>query len=284
MSANRSRALGARLGCALPLALVLAAVAHGAAHSRVSAQPKRQGAAARSGPSLEEVAIMLASSDDEELRSALESAALLPPADVVPLLEERIRLGLSRVLLDVALDSLQLLHDRSAVPLLRDLARHRRPEVRARALDVLSKLGGRDAISALERGVSDLDPQVRKASLDALAELQAADSLPTMRKALEREQEGAARAIGSVARASDVDELLGLLDRMPGERLAPLFEALFAREDMPEAEKLRAVAKLSATPHESARALLRALGEVLPARTSVRLRRALSDGAQRGMP
>lgn len=227
---------------------------------------------------------MLAASDEEELRTALESAATLPPRDVLPLLEERVRAGLTHELLEVALDTLLLLADPGSTPLLIELAQHRRPTIRMRALDALGRIKGPGAEQALVRGLGDLDPNVRKAAAEALGELGASSAFAPLTRALELGVDGAPRALGRVASTRDVPRLIELVGTRALEALTPLFEALFARREIADAEKLRAVQAIAALGGEEAQAQLAALATTLPPNASPQLRKALtqpSPGAQR---
>ncbi len=223
---------------------------------------------------------MLSSGQENEVRTALEAAAQLPAHEVVPLLDDRVRTGLPRGLLDVAIDTLFLLADRAAAPLLIDLSAHRRPEVRVRALEVLGRLKYAPAERTLSRALGDLVPEVRKAAAEGLGELGQHASAPVLMRAFERDVEGSARALGRVASSDDVPRLLEFVERVSLSRLTPMFEALLARREISEAAKLRCVDKLSSLDTEEARAELSALLAQLPREASPRLRRALTEAAQ----
>jgi HEAT repeat protein len=238
---------------------------------------------ARKQASLEEVAVMLSSNDEDEVRTALETAATLPVGDVLPMLDERIRSGLSRVLLDVAIDSLMLLDSKLEAPLLTDLARHRRPEVRVRALEAMGRMKAPTAEQVLTRGLGDQTPEVRKAAADALAELGTRSGMPALERALDRGVDGAARALGRLAKPDDVTRLLERVGRTPTTLLAPMFGALFARKDVPDPDKLRCIEKLASLGGDEASNALSELHAQLPAEVSPRVRKALAEAAQKGM-
>jgi hypothetical protein len=236
----------------------------------------------RSQISIEEVAVMLSSSDEDEVRTALETAATLPPREVLDVLEERVRGGLSRELLDVAIDSLLLLGDPSEATLLLDLARHRRPEVRVRALEVIGRLKLPHAEATLTRALSDSAPEVRKAAADALAQGGAHGSMSALYKALELGVDGAGHALGRLAKPDDLARLLTLVNQLPMTRITPMIEALLARKDVTEAEKLRAIGTVVAVGGEDATAGVSALLAQLPSDAPPRVRRALTDAVQKG--
>lgn len=237
---------------------------------------------ARATLSLAAVSGMLRSSEAEEVRSALEGAAQLPPRQVLPVLEERIRQGLPAVLLDVAIDTLQLLGDPASAPLLVDLGEHRRPEVRKRAIEALSQLRGESAERALTEALGDQHADVRAAAATGLGELGAADSFDALFAAQERGVPGSAAALGQIARPAQIERLLTLVGSAPLDVVAPLSEALFARKDLAEAEKLKLSQKLSELGTEEARALRDELLAKLPREASPRLRKALAAEAPKG--
>jgi HEAT repeat protein len=216
------------------------------------------------------------------VRTALETAATLPAADILPMLDERVRSGLSRVLLDVAIDSLMLLDSKLEAPLLTDLARHRRPEVRVRALEVMAHVKAPSAEQVLTNALGDQTPEVRKAAADALAELGARSGMPALERALDRGVDGAARALGRLAKPDDVSRLLEHVGHTPTTLFAPMFGALFARKDVPDPDKLRCIEKLAGLGGEEANNALSELLTELPSEVSPRVRKALDEAAQKG--
>jgi HEAT repeat protein len=265
--------IASALGALLPTAPV------GTAHA---APGKPATSKARVQASVEEVAVMLSSNDEDEVRTALETAATLPAGDVLPMMEERIRSGLSRVLLDVAIDSMLLLDSKLEVPLLTDLARHRREDVRMRALEVLSRLKAPTSEQLITRALGDQVAEVRKAAADALGELGNRSSMPALERALKRGVDGSARALGRLAKADDIARLLEHVGNTPTAQLAPMFAALFARKDIPDADKLRCIERLSSLGGEEASQALSELLAQLPSDVSPRVRKALDEAAQKG--
>lgn len=236
----------------------------------------------RAHMSLEEVAVMLSSSSEDEVRTALETAAMLPARDIVPMLDERVRAGLSRELLDVAIDSLLLLNERSAGPLLIDLAHHRRSEVRVRALELITKLKTSNGELALRAALGDVSPDVRKAAAHALAESGAHDSQAQLIKALELGVDGSARALGKLAKSDELPRLLPYVSKFPLPTITPMVESVLARKDLSEADKLRALESVAAVGGEDALESLSGLLASLPAEAPARVRRFLTDAVQKG--
>lgn len=260
--------------------LTCAVVLGGAATLHAQTSPRRP--KSRPQASLEEIAVTLSASTEDEVRSALELAATLPAREVMPLLEERVRAGLPVVLLDVALDTLLLLGDPSSSPLLVDLAQHRRPAIRARALETLARLRAPGALSVLRRGLGDLEPEVQKAAAQGLGELGAHDGFEPLARAFELGVEGAGAALGRVASSADVPRLSEYVASRSPETVAPVIEALLARREIAEAEKLRLVEQLRALGTEEAQHELAGLLTRLPRDASPALRRALTQAAAPG--
>ncbi len=267
----------------LVFAGALAALAPCALTKTAHAAPGKPTAAkARAQASLEEVAVMLSSNDEDEVRTALETAATLPAGDVLPMVEERVRSGLSRVLLDVAIDSMMLLDSKLEAPLLTDLTRHRRPDVRVRALEGMGRLKAPTSEQVITRALGDQAPEVRKAATDALAELGARTSMPALERALKLGVDGAARALGRLAKADDITRLLDHVGNTPTALLSPMFAVLLSRKDIPDADKLRSIEKLAGLGGEEAHEALSALLAQLPSDVSPRVRKALDEAVQKG--
>lgn len=280
-SPSRSSAPGAASTLRSPALLLLAASGMLLTTQAAHAEPGKN-AGKRSRMSLEEVAVMLSSSSEDEVRTALETAALLPARDIIPMLDERVRAGLSRELLDVAIDSLLLLNERSAGPLLLDLAHHRRVEVRVRALELTAKLKTANAELVLRGALGDVSPDVRRAAAHALAESGAHDSQAQLIKALELGVDGSAHALGKLAKTDDLPRLLPYVNKFPLSTISPMVEALLARKDLPEAEKLRAIEAVAAVGGDDAAESLIGLLASLPAEAPARVRRVLTDAVQKG--
>lgn len=259
--------------------VMLAALLSGSAATADAQSAKRS---ARPKVTLEEVAVMLSSQDAEELRTALESAAMLPAPEVLPLVDGRVRSGLPFALLEVALDTIVLLADPAAEPLLTELTRHRRATIRVRAIDALARTGAARSAEIATRALGDVEPSVRSAAAASLALLgPKSGAQEPLTRAVAQEVDGAAEALGRVARASDLDGLLKLLESQPFERVAPMVEPLLARGDLALPEKLRVVDALGKLGSDDARAELTRLQSALP-QAAAPLKRALAQAAAAG--
>jgi len=235
-------------------------------------------------PSLEEIAVMLSSSNASEVRAAIEGAAGLGSPDVIPMIGERVRAGLPPDLLDAAVDSLTLLADPAVAEVFVELAAHRRPTVRLRAVQALVALRGKNAERVLTAALGDSTAAVREAAAEGLGELGAKAALDTLFKAFDRGISSASKSIGQVANDKSMPRILGYLGRVPLTSLTPLFDALLVRRDVGEAAKLQLVVQLQELGTAEARGYLEGLNTRLPPNAPARLRRAIEDAIVRIAP
>jgi HEAT repeat protein len=237
--------------------------------------------AVEAGLSLEEIAVMLSSSELDEVRDAIEGAALLGSKDVIPMVKERIKAGLPAELLDSAMDALVMLGDPSAGDVFAALARHRRPNVRLRAIQALVALRVTDAYPVLVVALSDAAPEVREAAALGLGELNAKGSTDAVFKAFDREVPGAARSLGTLVNDEEVTHLLSYLGRVPLTTLTPIFDTLLARRDLNDATRLSIVLRLTELGTAEARGYLEGVSHSLAPNAPERLRRAVDEAVRR---
>lgn len=252
--------------------------------SHAEAAPKKAAPAKPGQPSLEEIAIMLSSSNGDEVRMAIEASAGLGSPDVIPMIGERVRAGLPPDLLDAAIDSLMLLGDPAVADVFGELSTHRRHSVRLRAVQALVTLQGKGSEAILVNALGDSSPAVREAAADGLGELGAKGAIDTLFRAFDRGILQAARAIGRVASDSHLPRMLGYLGHVPMPSLTPMFDALLTRRDISEASKLQVVVQLQELGTAEARGYLEKLSTQLPPDAPARLRRAVEDAIVRIAP
>lgn len=233
------------------------------------------------GLSSEELAVMLVSSNPDELRMAIESCAQASK-EVTPLLVERIRAGLPGDLLGAAVDALIAGGNSSgASELLAELTSHRRPQIRARALLGMVTLRTSNAQGSLVKALSDADADVRSTAAQGLSLLGARDSWPELFLAFEHNVEGAAAAIGELAEPSTIPRVTDYIGRTSFVELTPMLDRLFARRDLPEDAKLSLLDAIVKHGSSEARAYLEGLLPKLASETSARVRKNITDAASR---
>jgi HEAT repeat protein len=248
----------------------------------VHAQPTPKGKATKqTGPALDELAVQLASQDGDELRLGIESAATSRRAGTAALLAARVREGLPVELLGPAIDALAALGDPKGGEVLGELAQHRRPAVRARAILALSMLHPPEAENLLIKALSDQNEDVRNAAVDGLSQVGGKLALPPLFRALERDVEGAAVALGKLAEPSTVPRVTAYFGRISFTSLAPILDAVLTRRNLSEELKLSLVEAIVKQGSTEARAYLESISGKLPADAPLRLRKSITDALLR---
>jgi hypothetical protein len=261
---------------------ILAALAAPADAEAAEGGPKRKAPQrAAAGLSLEEVAVMLGSTNADEVRLAIETAPSLRNKQVTPLLIERVREGLKPELLLAAVDTLAALGDARASELLTQLTRHRRPQVRVRAVLALAALKTDATEPALIRALADSSDEVRDAAADGLALAGAKHALAALFQAFDRGVSKAGSALGQLADASALPRITSYFGRVSFVGLSPLLDAMFARRNLSEDIKLGLVRDIAKQANADARGYLEGLGEKLPSDAPANLRKTIAETVAR---
>ena len=238
--------------------------------------------AAQDAISVSEATTMLASVDVDEIQMGIEALGVSGAAAAVPPLAARIRRGLPPPLLDAALDTLAVLGRSEAGPILVDLARHRRADVRLKAIEALVGCRPRQASEALQRALNDSDGRVRGAAAAGLGALAARDAIERLFAALDRGVLEATPAIGRLANPRDVMRLLGYVTRLPFEAMTPGLAEILSRGDLPARTRLDVVAQLEELATPEVRTFFEEiLGSLDSNRQNAALRRALEAATTR---
>ncbi len=229
-------------------------------------------AQAQKGPSLDEIHKQIDSADPDTVQAGIEQAGLLGNPKVVPWLVTRIRRGLTPSLLDGALDTLTVLGQPSAGPVLFELLSHRRAEVRRKAVSAVVMCKPSGGESALTTALSDEDAEVRKLAAEGLGTIGARGSVRTLFLALDRGVTESALSIGQLANAEQVQTLMGYLGRAPFDTMSPALLLVLGRADVPTATKLNVVTRLEELATPEVKTFLRTFADAggAPANQSVR--------------
>jgi HEAT repeat protein len=147
-------------------------------------------------------------------------------------------------LLETALVTLMALGQPSAGPVLFDLVRHRRPEIRVRAIEAIAAVQPPEAQGPLVTALSDGNADVRTAAATALGEIGAAGALEPLFLALDHGNMSASLAIGRAVPSRDAGRLASYLGKIPFHSLGPALGEVIKRNDVTESEKLALVARL----------------------------------------
>ena len=255
------------------------------------------------------IALDLASMDEEVRRLAVERLTLLPSAEAIPMLVERLgdsswrvrkaaidRLAASPESSEATRRLVAALGDgdstnrrnaaletlircgRKAVRSLVEASHDRDVDVRKQVVDALGGIGDESATDRLTEMLDDPDPNVRGAAADALGTIGSPGSVPSLLAVANRDREDLVRlsALSALARmeaslaASDVPDPFG------APMLRPAACALLGHSDDPEAFErlLKGAADGSRRCREAAfEALLRWVARSDPAETARRIDR-----------
>lgn len=198
----------------------------------------------------------LDSSNEGELQAAIEAIGLSGAHEAVRPLADRIRRGLSPDLLGMAVDTLTVLGQPSAGPVLIELLSHRRADIRLRAVQALAVCHPSDAATALAGVLSDGDASVRSAAATALGEVGGASALDALFRAFEHGITESGAAIARLANAEAARRVLGYLGHEPFTTLRPMLLAMLVRTDLDRRARLDIVARIGELATADARGLL----------------------------
>lgn len=221
-------------------------------------------APARAQVNTAEATQMLQSESPDEVRLGLESLGAANHVRAVAPLAARIRAGLPPDLLDAAVLALTVLGKPEAGPVLFELLRHRRAEVRIASVDALVATRPRGAEAALIAALSDADSNVRSAAAVGLGQVGGEASIDALFHALDRNILEASTAIGQLAPPAAMERLVGYLGRVPFDALTPAFAELFARANVPERAKLQLIGRLEELATPEVKIYLADLAESFP--------------------
>lgn len=230
---------------------------------------------------LEQAAQQLASRDPAEVRAGIESIGLVGSARGLPLLEARVRKGLSPALLEVALDTLTVLARPEAGSILFELVAHRRAAVRLKAVQAIVACNPPGADRALVSALSDLDAEVRSAAALGIGELRVRGVVGPLFLAFDRNVPEAAVALGQVAQPADITRLLGYLGRVPFPNLTPALTEILGRADVPERSKLEVIGQLQELATGEVKLFLQDFVNGVTDARLARVRRAAEDAITR---
>jgi HEAT repeat protein len=223
----------------------------------------------------------LGSERREEVRAGLETLGVAGSPRAVRPIAERIRRGLPPDLLDMAVSTLTILGRPEAGPVLFDLTRHRRAEVRLEAVRAIAATRPRGAERVLVEALSDTDPAVRGAAAEGLGALGATGGLDALFHAFERRVPEAAMAIGQLARPADVERFLEHLGRVPFDGIAPALSEMLHRDDLADRAKLAIVHRLTELATPEVRRFLEDFVASLEPGDRSQVRRAAEDAIPR---
>ena len=223
----------------------------------------------------------LASGDEVRVARAIEQLGARKDPGSVGALIAFLRAGQSDLLADRAIEALGKQASSAALPLLTELANHRRASARVAALDAAAKLRGQASDALLMAGLRDSDASVRGESARLLGERGTRSAVDLLFRALERGVPEAALSIGRLGDAKAVTRMHGLLGKLALQTLLSGYEAFLQRTDLDEATKLDIVTRLGEVAGLTVKRFLEQQLVAGVARRSPRVAAALRENAKR---
>lgn len=224
--------------------LALAGLATLSLSEAYAREPRKRDQASNS--KIAEIETKLASSDPKE---NLEGLSLVlahrkEAPSLVPLVEKLLGRGANLEVTHAALRALGEIGGTTSSAALRPYVRHRLAELRLSAIEALTKTGGLEAVFTLRRALGDPELAVRRGAAKGLGLLGAKEAIDELFLSLDRGLEEAAFAIATICAPSHCEKLLTKLEGLSVEVVTKASSALLPRADLPDAEKLAAVALL----------------------------------------
>jgi len=242
----------------------------------VEAQRRRGG-----GPDLSAATEQLSSSDATQVRGELEALGLSGSPRAVEPIVGRIRRGLPPDLLGVAVDTLMILGRPEAGPVLFDLMRHRRADIRLKAVQAILATLPRGHEGVLIEALNDTDPRVRGAAAEGLGSSGATRAVDALFHAMERGVPEASMAIAALARPSDVDRFLEVLGAVPFDTMTPALAEMLHRDGLADRAKIAIIHGLTELATAGVREFLEDFVNNLEPDDQGPVRRAAEDATPR---
>lgn len=213
---------------------------------------------------LDSIVARLASDDSDEVREAIDQLTVIDHPSVVPHLAELLRSGRSDEVTDRALEALRGLAHPSAVDVLVEFTRHRRPRARRIAYQALAAIEDPRVPALLEQGLRDSDRNVRATVARDLGEIGARQSLDTLFLAFERGVVEAAIAIGKLGDRESIARFDEHLGRVPLSVMLSGYHEYLRRSDIPDDVKISIVNRLGEVSGPMVRSFLQRYLDTFP--------------------
>lgn len=252
----------------------LAAPSQGDAQRRPRPAPTEEGEGGNlvlDGPQptvrdVDTIAARLGSPNPDEVREAIALLSVIDHPSVIPHLAAMLRSGRSDEVTDQALVALRGLAHPSAVDVLVELTRHRRPRARRLAYQALAAIEDRRVPALLEQGLRDSDRNVRATAARSLGEIGARQSVDVLFVAFDRGVVEAAIAIGKLGDRASVNRFNEHLGRVPLSVMLSGYGEYLGRADIPDEVKIDIVGRLGEVSGPLVRGFLQRFLDTMPTR------------------
>ncbi|MGE0789717.1 MAG: HEAT repeat domain-containing protein [Sandaracinaceae bacterium] len=221
---------------------------------------------------IDEIAARLNSSNEDEVREAIDLLSVIDHPRVVPPLADLLRSGRSDEVVDRALNALRGLASPTSIDVLVEFSHHRRARARRLAYQALAAIEDRRIPALLEQGLRDSDRSVRATCARQLGEIGATRSVDTLFLAFDRGVVEAAAAIGKLGDRGSVARFTEHLGQVPLSVMLSGYTEYVRRRDIPEEVKIQIVDRLGEVSGPLVRQFLQRFLDTLPTRGRNRLR------------
>ncbi len=215
---------------------------------------------------IDRIAAQLGSSNEDEVREAIDLLSVIDHPRVIPPLADLLRSGRSDEVTDRALTALRGLAHPSAIDVLVEFTRHRRARARRLAYQALAAIEDRRIAEHLEQGLRDSDRSVRAMAARQLGEIGATRSVDTLFLAFDRGVVEAAAAIGKLGNRQAVNRFNEHLGQVPLSVMLSGYHEFVRRRDIPEEAKIDIINRLGEVSGQMVRVFLQRYLDTLPTR------------------
>lgn len=215
---------------------------------------------------IDEIAARLSSSNDTEVREAIDLLSVIDHPRVIPPIAEMLRSGRSDEVTDRALQAFRGLAHPSSINVLVEFTHHRRPRARRLAYQALASISDRRIPRHLEQGLRDSDRNVRATCARQLGEIGATGSVDTLFLAFDRGVVEAAAAIGKLGNRQSVATFNEHLGNVPLSVMLSGYHEYVRRRDIPEPVKIDIINRLGEVSGPMVRQFLSRYLDTFPTR------------------
>lgn len=215
---------------------------------------------------IDEIAARLSSSNDAEVREAIDLLSVIDHPRVIPPIAEMLRSGRSDEVTDRGLQALRGLAHPSSIDVLVEFTHHRRARARRLAYQALAAISDRRIPRHLEQGLRDSDRNVRATAARQLGEIGATDSVDTLFLAFDRGVVEAAAAIGKLGNRQSVATFNEHLGNVPLSVMLSGYHEYVRRREIPDPVKIDIINRLGEVSGPMVRQFLQRYLDTFPTR------------------
>jgi HEAT repeat protein len=269
---------------ALLLIAVLFASAQGAAQGAKKPGAKPGGDPTPTFSMTAEVDKKLKSSNDSDVRGALDDIRLAAKGatSAVPAIVDLLQRGATAGTTEAALDTLGDIGAEAASPIVAWYSVHRTLKIRRAAVKALTKTKGTAAVKALRHALSDGDPMVRGVAATGLGALKAKEAVPDLFVALDHRVGESAASIGQLCAPAECEQLTAKLGKLPFDIVTSGLDQVLFRPtaEVSDDDKVKVLGKVREMGTQEANKFLKDVQGRWPKTASARVKGVIDQAVQ----